>query len=152
LRMGPSRGVLLAGADLCGTTGIPPKAPKVPESEVTEVSGRAAVISVPSWQYDSYTIPVQGPTDPGRFRGLPLSPQKPTRHKASHRRPRRAQSLRQNTSRLLNTAQQFGKSRPIGFLQPTGHNTSRKEIPCVAWPGEVSKGRTSGVNGFRVSI
>jgi hypothetical protein len=32
------------------------------------------------------------------------------------------------------SAKQFGKSRPIGFLQPTGHNTSRKEIPCV-WHG-----------------
>ena len=90
-----------------------------------------------------------------RFRGLPPTPtKKPTRQKTSHRRPRRAQSLRQNSFRFLkqNAAKQIGKSRPIGFLQPTGHNTSRKEIPCVAWPGEVSKGRTSGVHGFRVSI
>jgi hypothetical protein len=72
-----------------------------------------------------------------RFRGLPSTPtKKPTRQKTSHRRPRRAQSLRQNSFRFLkqNAAKQVGKSRPIGFLQPTGHNTARKEIPCV-WHG-----------------
>ena len=52
-------------------TCIPARAPKGPEPEVTEVTGWTAVTSVPSLHYDSCTIPIEGPTDPGRFRGLP---------------------------------------------------------------------------------
>jgi hypothetical protein len=46
---------------------------------------------------------------------LPPPPEKPTSQKAIHRRPRRAQSLRQNSSGFLrrSAAKHFGKSRPF---------------------------------------
>ena len=52
---------LRASVGICGSLWPVrlPKTPKVPELEVTEVTGRAAVTSVPSSHYDSYTIPIR---------------------------------------------------------------------------------------------
>jgi hypothetical protein len=58
-REGPKLVWRFLSGELCGEALRLPKAPKVPELEVIEVTGRAAVTSVPSSHYDSYTIPIQ---------------------------------------------------------------------------------------------
>jgi hypothetical protein len=79
----------------------------------------------------------------------PPHPKKPTRQKTSHRRPRRAQSLRQNSSRFLSKAIRKVSAHWFSAADRPQHFPKGNSL-CVAWPGEVSKGRTSSVNGLRV--